>query len=545
MIKIRVFNPQTPNDVKEVDLKPEVVPAKECFIGRSPNSELRLDNDLSVGRLHGKISFQNGQYYFADLASKSGSWINNEQVKVTQDYLLKNGDVVRIGGFVLMVVEISQENSTPTLPPKPPNDLETVVYGGNIDPMPVASVDPANFTRWTKGELTVRCVQIIDETHDVKTFRFVADPSLLFTYKPGQFATLNLQINGEEVLRSYSISSTPSRPHSLDITIKRVPPPPGSAADVPPGLVSNWMHDNIKVGSEILLSGPMGKFTCFEKPSQKLLLISAGSGITPMMSMSRWICDTGADVDIFFFHCARSPRDIIFRQELELMSAQNPNFQLVVSTTRKESGHSWLSLTGRLDAAMLELIAPDFKERTVYVCGPNPFMEAVKEMLEGIGFPMQNYYEESFGPPAKKKNSKSAEVKQPVPASANNIIPHQRPRNFEDIMKDTLPEKSLSSPVKNVDVPSPSSNKPVLVFSKSSKQVDCDGEENILELAEQQEVKIRSSCRAGTCGACKKRKVEGEIRYQGEPDALDDDEKQEGYILTCIAYPVGRVVIEA
>jgi glycine betaine catabolism B len=544
MIRVRVFNPQTPNDIKEVDLKPEAIPAKECFIGRSPNCELRLDNDLSVGRLHGKISFQNGQYYFADLASKSGSWINNEQAKVTQDYLLKSGDVVRIGGFVLMVVEIPQEDAAPTIPPQPTNALETVVYGTNIDPMPVALVDPANFTRWTKGELTVRCVQVIDETHDVKTFRFVADPSLLFTYKPGQFVTLNLQINGQEVLRSYSISSTPSRPHSLDITIKRVPPPPNSNSEVPPGLVSNWMHENIKVDSEIQLSGPMGKFTCFEKPCQKLLLISAGSGITPMMSMSRWICDTGADVDIFFFHSARSPRDIIFRQELELMSAQHPNFQLAVSTTRKESGQSWLSLTGRLDAAMLQLIAPDFKERTVYVCGPNPFMEAVKEMLEGIGFPMQNYYEESFDPPAKKKKSNPPEAKQPAP---------QRPRNFEDIMKDTLPEKSFSDPVKNADVPPSPSSKPAVVFSKWEKEVDCDGEESILELAKQLaqkenvdvKKKIKSACELGSCGACKKRKLEGEIRYQGEPEALDDDEKQEGYILTCIAYPVGRVVIDA
>jgi ferredoxin-NADP reductase len=535
MIKVKVINSHDPGELKEVELKPEAALNKQCLIGRLQNCHLVL-NDEAVSRMHGKISFRDGNYYFADLGSKAGSWVNAESAKVNQDYLLKIGDLIRINGFVIMVLEITTETDNQATvidlaPSKhhPPEDPSPQQY------MPLALVDPAEQPWWQKGDLTVRCLQIINETQDVKTFRFVADPPILFTYKPGQFVTLDLEINGEQVLRSYSISSTPSKPHTLEITVKRVPPPPGS--DIPPGLVSNWLHDNVTVGSEIKLSGPMGKFTCFANPAQKLLFISAGSGITPMMSMSRWLCDTGSNCNIIFFHCARSPRDIIFRQELELISAQHANFNLAVSITRKEPGDAWLSMTGRLSDSMLQLIAPDFRERTVYVCGPNAFMEGVKQMLEGMEFPMQNYYEESFGTPKKEKKSEPVASKPTPPAAVG--------------FKEMLNKLPASEPTPSVSVPhvsvpvAPSAKGNVVIFSKAGKETAGDGDESILELAEQEGVKIRSSCRSGSCGACKKRKLEGETRYQGEPEALEDDEHKEGYILTCISYPVGRVVVDA
>ncbi|MDB9375186.1 FAD-binding oxidoreductase [Nodularia sphaerocarpa] len=557
MLKIRVFNSKTPSDLKEIDLKPEATLNNQCFIGRSQNCHLIL-NDQTVSRMHAKVSFLNGNYYFADLGSKAGSWINTETTKVNQDYLLKTGDLVRIGAFVLMVVEIIINSGDDTTISdgdqqiihvnQRPSEPQQINYAPRISAneyMPLALIDPEQMTRWVKGDLIVRCIQVINETHDVKTFRFVADPSVLFTYKPGQFVTLDLEINGEQVLRSYSISSTPSKPHTLEITVKRVPPPPGAGSDIPQGLVSNWLHDNVTVGSEIKLSGPMGKFTCFANPAPKLLLISAGSGITPMMSMSRWICDTGSDCDVFFFHCARSPRDIIFRQELELMSARHDHFHLAISITRKEPGYSWLSMTGRLDAAMLQLVAPDFRERTVYVCGPNAFMEGVKQMLEEIGFPMQNYYEESFGPA--KKQKKSPPVLPLPPAEVglkqmlNNLLTVPSPSL--SIERNSPAIASVTAPV---PTPTPSaSSQTAVLFSKSGKEVTSDGEDSILELAEQEGVKIRSSCRAGSCGACKKRKLQGEIKYSGEPEAIEESEQQEGYILTCISYPIGKVVIDA
>lgn len=558
MLKVRLLNSRTPTELKELDLQPETMLNRECLIGRFPNCGLVLDSS-EVSRMHGKFFFQDGKYYFADLASSGGSWLNAENVKVNQSYLLQVGDVIRIGGFVLMIVGIGSADDTTVVMPRttvlPDNSdrVSPALTASSKQCMPLATIDPAQIERWTKGDLTVRCVGAIDETVDATTFRFVANPPVLFTYKPGQFVTLDLEINGEQVLRSYSISSTPSRPHTLEITVKRVPPPPDCEPDTPQGLVSNWLHENIKVGSEIKLSGPLGKFTCFANPCQKLLLISAGSGITPMMSMSRWLIDTASDCDIIFLHSAKSPRDILFRQELELMSARYPNFHLKVTTTREELGQCWLGLTGRLNATMLQMVAPDLPSRSVYVCGPNPFMEGVKEMLESLSFPMQNYYEESFGPPRKKpKPAKATE-----PSNNSNTTP---PLGGLRGWINKLPARPLAAqvgggerPIAAAPVASPNqsssvstSSKFAVVFSKSGKEVPCDAEETILSLAEQAEVKIRSSCRAGACGSCKKRKLEGEVNMQGyDPEALEDNERQQGYILTCVSYPVGRVVIDA
>ena len=632
MIKIKLFDSKKPTESKELELTSEMMINGECLIGSSPDCGIALPSP-EVSPVHSSIYFLEGQYYFTDPASLGGSQFNDEDVKANQKYLLNIDDIIRIGEFVLIIEAVALAGKTTTrngqttmggaegspqaqTPPEarkksikqlqelksllkknPQGDQKTtelvapplptpqaakisIPQGGKkttelVAPtlptseyMPVALVPPDQISRWMKGDLTVHCVGVIDETHDVKTFRFAAATPMLFTYKPGQFVTLNLEINGKPVKRSYSISSTPSRPHTLEITVKRVPPPP-DAPDVALGVVSNWLHDNIRVGSEIKLSGPLGKFTCFDNPDQKLLLISAGSGITPMMSMSRWMFDTAADCDIVFFHCARSPRDIIFRQELELMSSRQPKFRLAIATTRSEPGQAWWGFTGRLTEHMLHAIAPEFRQRTVYVCGPNAFMQGVKTMLEGLGFPMQNYYEESFGGPKKEKKQglspapgKRAGGEEgeatPVPPSApypqrGPRVPQRGPRQFAQRGEPPhanggrVPPALFSPPAPPAPeiAPPPASTSSWVVFAKSGKEVACDGQDSILDLAELEEVEIDSNCRSGVCGTCNRRKLEGEVKYEGNPDALDDSEQEEGYILTCIARPVGRVVIDA
>lgn len=550
MLKIKLIDPNKPDQFKDVDLQPETKPNQECLIGRFLNCDLVLES-AEVSRMHGKVSMKNGNYYFADLGSRGGSRINGEKTQINQDYLLNPGDTIHIGRFVLMISQIgSQEDKTVIEPQKKAEQL----FGPQLNPqpvltappvsakqyMPLAMLEPTQLQRWIKGELTVRCVSVIDETHDVKTFRFVAEPPVLFTYKPGQFVTFKLEINGKQVSRSYTISSSPSRPHTLEITIKRLPAPPTSELDVPEGLVSNWLHDNVTVGSQIKLSGPLGKFTCFANPFPKMLLISAGIGITPMMSISRWLCDTGSDCDLIFFHSARTPRDFIFRQELELMSARHPNFHLAVSTTRKETGQTWVGLTGRFDAAMLQVVAPDFRERSVYVCGPHGFMDNIKAMLQDLDYPIQNYQEESFG---LRKTSKSVMSKQQTVVNSyghivNRDIQYNSKQDFIHLPRETVADSSVSDAAR---FPSQSS----VVFSRSGIEVTCDSEDPILDLAEQHGLRISNNCRSGVCGSCKKLKLQGRIYIAGEPEGLEESERQEGYILTCISYPIGRVVIDA
>ena len=139
-------------------------------------------------------------------------------------------------------------------------------------------LNPVTTQTWANGRHIVRCVKVIQETWDVRTFCFMADQPILFFFKPGQFVTLELEIDGDPVMRSYTISSSPSVPYSFSVTIKRVPG----------GRVSNWLHDTLQEGQELAVHGPVGLFNAIDAPSPKVLYLSGGVGITPVMSMARW-----------------------------------------------------------------------------------------------------------------------------------------------------------------------------------------------------------------------------------------------------------------
>lgn len=102
------------------------------------------------------------------------------------------------------------------------------------------------------------------------------------------------------------------------------------------------------------------------------------------------------------------------------------------------------------------------------------------------------------------------------------------------------------SPVPEAPAKPPEVSQPaVIYFAKSGKEINCDGQQFILDIAEQEGVNIPSSCRSGTCGTCKQKLLEGEVKYEGEPEALEDSDREQGFILTCISHPVGRVAIDA
>jgi glycine betaine catabolism B len=515
MLKTKIFNTQT-NVFYEKVLHPKANGPQECLIGRHASCDLVLDSP-EISRVHCRILFWQNHCYFADLGSTDGSRLNNDAVQVNRNYLLKREDTIRIGNFVLMVEAI---------------DITPVSAVSVTDPL----VSPPIAT-WTPGELAVRCVQIIDETPDVKTFRFVGEPAVWFTHKPGQFVTLSLEIAGQPVQRSYSISSSPSRPHTLDITVKRVAAPPDEPTAAP-GLVSNWLHDHLTVGATLRLQGPFGNFTCGDAPGQKLLLLSAGSGITPMMSMAQWLCDTATEVDVIFLHSARSPQDIIFRQPLQALATRYPHFKLAITTTHPAIGHPWAGYTGRLNSAMLQAIAPDFLERLVYVCGPSTFMAAAQTLLTSLNFPMHHYFAESFGPAKAAKPQPSAPAALVQPTVELALAARQSTQKNSG-----APELKLVPSV--LRAPAARSMTPSIVFAKSGKEVACDAEDCILDVAEQAQVAMPSGCRMGVCGACKHKVIEGEVTYVDSPRALPETERQQGMILPCIAFPIGRVVLEA
>jgi ferredoxin-NADP reductase/ferredoxin len=583
MPEIIIVNSKQPQKITTIYITPEKMLNQECLIGREERCCIVLQDSL-VSRIHGKITFKNGNYYYTDLGSRNGSRLNNELTTVNQNYPLNPSDSLNLGSHLLWIKSVSEINiSTPPNPSTPKN------Y------MPLATIEPTSINRWTKGELIVRCVQIISETDDVKTFRFVAEPPVLFTYQPGQFITLKLEIDGKPIKRSYSISSSPSRPHTLDLTVKRVSTSteqPNQSSD----LVSNWLHDQLKIGNKVKIKGPIGKFSCFTNPAPKLLFISAGSGINPLMSMSRWLCDTVSEVDIIFCHSARSPQDVIFRSELELMAARYPNFKLAVTITRPELSKAWFGYTGRLNTSMLSMIAPDFEERHVYVCGSNSFLTSVKSSLEEMDFPMENYYEESCDIEREQKFANSvaqlpiSRVSTALSATESFLTPKiqnsqvssneiNRSKKLESNFNSQVPRHSSSSAceahhlpplsilptsgkaVSTEVIPFPSQNNsvaatpknntpaPIVWLAKSGQAISCDRfaprqgrdrDSSILEAAQAQNVTLPHGCGMGLCGHCKVKKLSGEVVYDDD-DVVDCEE---GYILTCLAKPVGKVRLD-
>lgn len=359
-------------------------------------------------------------------------------------------------------------------------------------------LDPVRTQTWSNGRHLVRCVRIIRETADVCTFTFSLGQPVLFFFKPGQFVTLELEIAGQRVMRSYTISSSPSIPYSFSITVKRVPG----------GEVSNWLHDNLQSGDQIAVHGPVGQFNCLDYPAEKVLLLSGGVGITPVMSMARWWFDTDTDVDIAFVHSARTPGDVIYRHELDYMSSRIGNFQLHLVCEHHDVGQVWGGYRGRVDINMLQLIAPDFLEREVFCCGPEPYMKAIRTLLEQAGFDMRQYHEESFdATPA--RDVRQAEV------------------HADEAQQAELVELEMVR----------------VNFADSGQSVEVALGCNLNEAAAEAGINIPKACGIGICGACRVRIIDGRssMAHNG---GISAEEIEQGYVLSCCTQVDGDLQVE-
>ncbi|UTW12898.1 hybrid-cluster NAD(P)-dependent oxidoreductase [Marinobacterium rhizophilum] len=345
------------------------------------------------------------------------------------------------------------------------------------------------------GQKTVRCLRIVNETRDVKTFWFGLKAGETLAFKPGQFLSMTFVIDGADQTRCYSISSTPNQPRQFSVTVKRVPG----------GQVSNWLHDSLDVGTELRVGTPAGHFNCIDIRADKWLLLSGGSGITPGMSMVRWMLQAGDYQDLHFVHSARSPEDIIFHDELLGLDRQWPDFRLSVVCEQAGGEHGWGGYRGRLNAELLNLICPDFRTRRILCCGPAPYMQGVRELLETLGYPMQQYVEESFGG-AMVPQAKAPQAEAPKPAD------------------------QVSAPV-------------AIHYARSQKQGQGSTEQSLLDIALASGIWIESACRNGICGSCKVRKLEGSVSMSGAM-ALDAGQISEGYVLACCAYPLEDMTLD-
>ena len=322
------------------------------------------------------------------------------------------------------------------------------------------------------GESPLTCVRRTEETHDTASFELAALSGGLFNFLPGQFISVGAAIEGKTHWRAYSISSSPTQSETLSITVKRVAG----------GLVSNWLLDNLHPGKELPALAPAGDFAL--QPDDlpaSVALFSAGCGITPMMSMTRWLLETRAATSIHFFHSARSEDDFIFRDQLCALAAEHENLKLHLFLTRPQGQISCHH--GRLDATRLSPLLPGTAHTRAYLCGQEHYMDTVGGWLRASGMPEAAISRENFAP-----------VRADIPAPGGERF-------------------SLSVPA----------------FGKTS---EIAVGELLLDVLEREGLPIIGACRTGVCGSCKCKVVAGDVETTSSLP-LSPEEVAAGYVLAC------------
>lgn len=399
--------------------------------------------------------------------------------------------------------------SSPVVEDKPPSQAavnEPPVVSNPVPPpeFPAMKSRTVPAQKWS-GKL--RVCRIFEETPSVKTFRLAAerDVALQFTYYPGQFLTLSLNINGKPVKRSYTIASSPTQLHYCALTVKREDQ----------GLVSRYLHDEVKEGELLEAAAPNGKFTFTGAKADAIVLIGGGVGITPLMSVVRYLTDIGWRGDIFLLYCCRTTNDFIFREELEQLQQRHANLHVFATMTRA-AGTIWMGLKGRFTADLIAHLVPDIASTRVHVCGPPAMMSAVLDMLKSLKVPEDQIQTEAFGP-AKR------------PASVHPVAPtvtEGEPAAAPSLVDETRAEATT------------------VTFKRSEKSAPLPAGATVLDAAEAVGVEIDNSCRSGQCGLCKIKLLSGDVTMECD-DALSDDEKRQGIVLACQATANEDVEVDA
>lgn len=329
-----------------------------------------------------------------------------------------------------------------------------------------------------------------DVTHNVKTFRFkpAGEAEIPFDYLPGQFLTLHIAPGGVPTKRSYTIASTPTWRDRIEITVKREEH----------GLVSRWLHDELKPGDEVEIEAPNGTFIFAGKEADSVLLIGGGVGVTPMMSAARYLTETNWPGAMHLVLSFRTPADFIFRREIAALQARNSNLRLTVTMSRPEDG-TWSGRKGQIDAALLAEAVPDIASQRAHICGPPAMMADVKAALISLGLPETQIRTEAFG----------------------------------TIKRDPTAKGAASMQVSGT-----------VFFQSSNVSAPVFAGATILDAADSAGIFIDNACRSGTCGSCRVKLASGKVHMPVE-DALTSEDKADGYILACQAELSGDVTIDA
>jgi ferredoxin-NADP reductase len=345
---------------------------------------------------------------------------------------------------------------------------------------------PATLVPAIRKPVILQLVRTEKQTHDSVSLRFRVAGKETARARPGQFFTFDWLLDGQKLARSYSISSSPTQTGFVEIAVKKQPE----------GRVSRFLNERAAIGLTVEARGPLGRFCFQEHEHKRIALFAGGSGITPLISILRYIDDLCLDTKATLFYSVRAPRDIIFERELEILKQRLPNFKLVIVVTKPDA--DWTGPTARINRELVIERLGDVGNLTCFLCGPEAFMDHVKDLLISLGVDTQSILQERFG---------GKTVSATVGADAE-------------------------APIGIVD------------FAKSGKRAAVFAGQSLLEVAEANGIEIPYSCRQGQCGTCAARLLQGETQMDRE-DGLDPALKAQGYVLTCVARATGEVRLDA
>lgn len=307
---------------------------------------------------------------------------------------------------------------------------------------------------------------IIQETSDVWTINLINHD--FYMYSPGQYALVSIK-NSDDVMRAYTLSSSPGQSRYISITVRRLED----------GMGSNWLTRAVKPGDYLWLSEAQGEFTCANVKSQQYLMLAAGCGVTPIMSMTRWLMANRPETHVKVLFNVRDDKQVIFAQEWQQLTRAYPErLQLCIMAETPDNGEL---AQGRLNEEKLQALVPDIASRVVMTCGPVPYMKNAQQFAANLGVPAEHFFMERF----------STE-----PEVVNN----------EDVLTLKIRQRLADFKV------------PVGI--------------SLLSALEQNKQPVIAACRAGVCGSCKTKVLSGNYTTTSTM-TLTAAEIAEGYVLAC------------
>ncbi|MDV7084848.1 ferredoxin reductase [Rhodococcus sp. IEGM 248] len=220
---------------------------------------------------------------------------------------------------------------------------------------------------WSARELRGQIVEVRAETADSATIVIKPGWGFDFDYEPGQYIGIGLHIDGRWHWRSYSLTSPPNWDDKLiSIAVKAMPE----------GFLSSHLVNGVPSGTIVRLATPTGNFALPDPPPQRILFLTAGSGITPVMAMLRTMNRRGQLPDVFHVHSAPTDADVMFADELTRLHEEHDDFRCKIQLTRSQ---------GKFALSSLDEVCPDWRERQTWACGPLPMLDEIETLWRDEG----------------------------------------------------------------------------------------------------------------------------------------------------------------